>query len=170
MKKLYFVRHGLTEMNVLGIFSGHTETPLTEEGRQQAKQVSEHAKNLCIDYIISSPSSRAHDTAKIIAKEIGYPVKDIHTNSLLMERHFGQLEGKPWEPDLDIDGIADIESIDTLLERAGLVLKFLKTIPADNILVVSHGQIGRAIRHHLLEDFSFNYENRLQNAEIHQWL
>ncbi len=170
MKKLYFVRHGLTEMNVRSIYSGHTETSLTKEGIKQAKKAAKHAKNLNIDYIVSSPSSRAIETAKIIAKEIGYPLNDIHTNSLFMERNFGSLEGKPWNPDIDIDGIADVESIDSLLARAKLAVGFLKTLPAKNLLVVSHGQIGRAMRHHLLEDYPFDYVNRLQNAEIHQWL
>jgi len=170
MKKLYFVRHGLTEMNVQQIYSGQTETSLTEEGRRQAKEAAKKAKNLGIDYIISSPLSRALETASIIAKSIGYPLKDIHTNSLLIERSFGQLEGKPWDPDIDMDGIADVESIDSMLERAKLVLEFLKTVPADTILIVAHGQIGRAIRHHLLEDFPFDYINRLENAELVRWL
>jgi uncharacterized phosphatase len=170
MKKLYFVRHGLTEMNVSGHFSGSTETNLTEVGRKQAKLAGKHAKNLGIDYIISSPQSRALETAKIIAKEIGYPVNNIHTNSLLVERHFGVMEGQPWNPDLDYDGIADVETSDTLINRAKLALDFLHTVEANNILVVAHGAIGRAIRHHILEDFPFEKFHKIENAEIVQWI
>ena len=127
MKKLYFIRHGLSEMNVKGLIAGRTESPLTEEGKLQARHAGKQAKKLGIDYIVSSPMSRAHETAKIIAKEIGYPLDKIHLNSLFIERDFGELEGKVWSPDLDIDGFADVEAQDTLIERAGLALNFLES-------------------------------------------
>jgi probable phosphoglycerate mutase len=170
MKKLYFLRHGLTVMNVEGKWSGTTETPLTPEGRDQAKRAGQQAKGLDIDYIVASPLGRARETAEIIAREIGYPAKDIHYNDLFIERHFGALEGQPWQPDLDMDGIADIESVDTLLNRARLALEFLHTIEAQHILVVSHGSFGRAMRSLLHEDKPYHVLDRLNNAELHQWL
>src|SRR5580765_3395811 len=91
MKHLYFVRHGLSENNKLSIFSGQTESPLADEGREQARQAGQQAKDLHIDHIISSPLSRAHETAQIIAREIGYPEDKIEVSSLLVERHFGVL-------------------------------------------------------------------------------
>ncbi len=176
MKKLYFCRHGQTEMNTLGHFSGTTETPLTTEGRKQAKRAGKKAKDLNIDYIISSPLSRAVETAQIIAKEIGYPIDKIHTNELFIERHFGDLEGRAWNPDLDMDGIADIETRDTVLERARLALEFLETIDADNILVVSHGSFGRALRSLFLPHIPYHQTSggrrhlAIPNAEIINWL
>lgn len=171
MKKLYFIRHGLSEMNIQGVRSGSTETPLAPEGREQAKSAGQKAKQLGIDFIVSSPQSRALETARIIAKEIGYPVKEIHVNNLLVERHFGELEGQPWDPDLNLDGIVDIETVDTLLERAKLALDWLHTLKANNVLVVSHGSFGRALRHHLLAGQPFHdHANRLGNAEIVCWL
>ncbi len=64
MKHLYFCRHGLSVLNKEGKWAGSTETPLTVEGRTQAKLAGKAAQNLKIDYIICSPLSRAHDTAK----------------------------------------------------------------------------------------------------------
>ena len=55
MKYLYFVRHGLSELNVAEKVSGHTETPLTKEGRQQAMRTGKDAKKLNIEHMISSP-------------------------------------------------------------------------------------------------------------------
>ena len=177
MKRLYFIRHGLTEMNKTGHYSGTSETPLSAEGKAQAKEAGKHAKNLNIDYIVCSPLGRAHDTAKIVAKEIGYPVDDIHTNSLFIKRHFGIMEAQPWEPDLDIDGVADVESTDNLLNRAGLALEFLHTLPHDNILVVAHGTFGRALRSHVVDGEVFENADptkpsygRIPNAEIVQWI
>ena len=174
MKKLYFIRHGLSEMNIEGRWSGTSETPLTTEGKKQAKTAGRQAKGLDIDYIVCSPLSRALETAQIIAKEIGYPIEKIHTNNLFIERHWGELEGKKWDPDLNLDGIVDIETRDTILERARQAIEFLKTLKAHNILVVSHGSFGRAMRHHLTEE---QYENqrssesaRIPNAEIVQWI
>jgi broad specificity phosphatase PhoE len=174
MKNLYFIRHGLSEMNKQGVWSGTSETPLSAEGRKQAKQAGKQAKNLHIDYIVCSPLSRALDTAKIIAQEIGYPEDNIHINDLFIERHWGELEGQAWNPDLDLDGFSDVETRDSIVERARLAIEFLKTLDAHNILVVSHGSFGRAMRHHLI---NHPYTNRrgpnepiIPNAEIVKWL
>jgi uncharacterized phosphatase len=177
MKKLYFVRHGLSEMNVSGYIAGRTESPLADEGRQQARDAGQHAKTLAIDYIVCSPQGRAVETAQIIAKEIGYPLEEIHINNLFMERHFGELEGKKWAPDLNLDGISDIETLDTLLERAKLALEWLHTIDAHNILVVSHGSFGRALRNRAKNEKEEHFVNktsseatRIPNAQIIQWI
>ncbi|CAN5655523.1 hypothetical protein BH23PAT1_BH23PAT1_4300 [soil metagenome] len=168
MKKIYFARHGLSELNQRGLLAGRTETPLVEEGRNQAKRAGQKAKALNIDAIVSSPQSRALETAQIIAAEIGYPKDQVHENNLLMERDYGALEGKPWAPDLNMDGIADLESEDTLFERTRLALEWIGTLPANNILVVSHGSFGRALRT-LLTEHPFHGSERLRNAEIHHW-
>ena len=157
-------------MNKQGIFAGRTETPLAKEGRAQAKVAGKQAKRLKIDYIVCSPQGRAVETAKIIAKEIGYPQDKVHTNSLFMERHFGKAEGQIYSPDLDIDGFADVETVDTLLERASQALRFLESLSENNILVVSHGSFGRALRHHIIEDFPFDNVSKIANAEIIQCL
>lgn len=166
MKHLYFCRHGLSQLNVEGKWAGSSETPLTDEGRDQAKKAGQAAKQLGIDYILCSPLSRAHDTAKIIAREIGYPLHDIDVNSLVVERHFGSLEGQPWAPDFNMDDISDIETQDSLLERARLTLRHLETVDADTVLVVSHGSFGRAMRHILNPNISFKDHERFENAKI----
>ncbi len=169
VKKLYFVRHGLTEMNVAGLFAGHTETPLTDEGRAQAKAAGTAAKQLGIDTIVSSPLNRAVETAQIMATEIGYPIERIHTNSVLIERYFGAQEGKPWAPDFNLDGISDAEHDDTLVARAKVALEWLKTFEGQTILVVSHGGFGRAMRSILRPDYPMTSYVQLKNAEIYDW-
>lgn len=169
MKRIYFCRHGLSELNIKGHFAGSTDTPLAEEGRKQARLAGQKAKDLGIDLIVASPLSRAKETAEIIAKEVGYPVENIHINDLLVERHFGELEGKPWSPDLDLDGISDIETVDSLIERAHLALKWIESLPGNNVLVVSHGSFGRALRSVLIAEHPFHDSEKLQNAEIILW-
>ena len=65
MHSLYFVRHGETVWNVANKICGMTDSPLTEKGREQARQTGELVKNsgLRIDEILYSPLSRAADTA-----------------------------------------------------------------------------------------------------------
>ena len=177
MKKLYFIRHGLSEGNKQGIWSGRVDTPLSEEGRRQARESGRKAKDLGIDLIISSPLSRAKETAELVAAEIGYPKNKIMYSDLLIERHFGDLEGTPHgesDESLDLDTIPNVETKAMLLDRADRALKFLEQSKAQNILIVSHGSFGRAMRHHL-HDIPFvnsksSPANVLPNGEVIAWI
>lgn len=166
MKQLYFMRHGLTVLNLQGIRAGSTETPLTEEGRAQAKAAAQIAKELGVDTIAASTMGRTKETAQIVAKELGFKPEDIHYSSLLVERNFGALEGQPYMPDTDMDGIADIETTDELFTRAQLALRWLNSLPGDNVLVVSHGAFGRALRHVINPTIPFHGAGHFKNAEI----
>lgn len=170
MKTLYFMRHGLTEMNVAGVWSGSSETDLTAEGRIQAQQAGIEAKKLNIDAIVCSTQGRAIETAEIVAKEMGYPLDKIHKSSLLIERHMGELEGQPYRPDINLDGISDIETTDTLFHRARLAYEWLESLPYDTILVVSHGATGRALRHIIHPNIPFIGAGNFPNAKIVQLL
>src|SRR5687768_1595036 len=96
MKHLYFIRHGESQFNVENKWAGTSDPPLTDTGHEQAKAAGRHAKRKGInfDVIISSPLQRAHHTAKHIANELGYSHDKIELNDLLMERHYGILEGE----------------------------------------------------------------------------
>ena len=177
MKKLLFVRHGLTAMNSEGLFSGQIETPLTEEGKEQAKQAGKNLKrDYSVDLIISSSLSRAFDTASIIATELDYPVDKIQKSGLIIERGFGLLEATPFEEFFeehiykDLDDVEGAETIEELHDRAHEALEFIKSLKQDNILVVSHGAFGRAFRRAVKgEPHTHEYTNpfaQIKNAEI----
>lgn len=153
-------------MNVQGLFAGHTDTPLTETGRKQAIKAGKKAKDLGIDVIVSSPLSRALDTAKHVAEAIGYDAKNIVTHNLFMERFYGKMEGMPYAPNLRQEDMKDAETTDDLLVRARKALDYLESLDADHILVVSHGAFGRALRHHAKKDFPFSRFEKIPNAEI----
>lgn len=170
MTHLYFVRHGLSQLNLEGKVAGHTDTPLTHKGKQQASAAGKKVIDVGIEHIITSPLSRAYDTAKIIAEEIGYPVDKIEVNPLFIERNFGAMEQQPYTPDIDYDGIIDAERLDVFLARAEQAIKYLHSLPYNKILVVSHGATGRALRHHLVTDQPFHYPQKLGNAELIEWI
>lgn len=154
MKRLFYVRHGETEMNAAGLLAGQTETPLTEKGIQQAKSAGKELKVMLprVDLIICSPYKRTYETAKLIAQEIGYPVDKIQKNDKFVERTFGVLEGTSGKDFLaiheyrDFDNVEGAETIEQLQKRAGEAFEYLKTLDEENILVVGHGAFARSIR------------------------
>ena len=147
MKHVYFCRHGESELNVQRIFAGQTDTPLTDHGREQARLAGERAKNIAIDLIVTSPLSRASETAHIIAASIGYPADLIVANELFKERSLGSLEGKSWDEWAeDASMFPDAESEEALLARAQKGWAYLQGLAADTILLVGHGSFSRALR------------------------
>lgn len=147
MKRLYFCRHGLSVLNIQGLWAGQIETPLAPEGIEQAHVAGQAAKDLDINHILSSPFSRAHDTAIIIAEDIGYPAKNIEISELVIERGLGILEGTPWKAELEVEGVEGVEPLEELFERARQAYAHVQSLPQDNILIVSHSGFGRTLRH-----------------------
>lgn len=154
MKRLFFVRHGEAQANITGLFAGHIDSPLTENGIQQAIKTGKEIQQTLpkIELIVCSPLSRAYETAKLIATEVGYPVEKIQKNELFVERTFGVLEGMPTTPYQadgkyqEIDAVEGSETIQDLQVRAVKAFEYVNKLNADNILIVSHGAFGRALR------------------------
>lgn len=72
---LYFMRHA--DAGVSGEWHGEDAVrPLTDKGRMQAHEAATGLARLRppIQAVISSPYSRAYETAVIVAKELGLPV------------------------------------------------------------------------------------------------
>jgi 2,3-bisphosphoglycerate-dependent phosphoglycerate mutase len=84
------VRHGLTELNRDKRVGGHYDAPLIEEGRRQAREANGSLDGTDFDVVISSPLSRALETAEIIA---GVRREDVVVEEGCTERSFGEMEG-----------------------------------------------------------------------------
>ena len=89
-RRLYVVRHGETELSAQRSYSGRRDVPLSETGREQARQVGERLRGAGVDAIYSSPLGRAADTARTIAEATGAPLR---IDQRLTEVDFGPLEG-----------------------------------------------------------------------------
>ena len=87
---LIAIRHGETELNVAKRYQGHSDSPLTENGRRQVSSLGRRMAKLKFDSLISSDLGRAQETASIIAEYTGHSVE---TDSRLRERNYGALEG-----------------------------------------------------------------------------
>jgi len=146
---IYFVRHGLCESNVRRVFAGQKDdSPLVDEGRQQAKETAKKIREegIKINKIVSSPLKRALETAQIIAKELGFDVSNIEIDNRIMEYDMGSFSGTTWGAVSSHILTSDEGSEDhqVFRDRIYSCLKELSKLP-ENILVVSHGAVGRMV-------------------------
>ena len=163
MTTLYLVRHGETVDNVNQIMQGQTQGELTENGVQQARQVSEDCKEKPLDAVLASDLKRAVDTARIIAEPHGL---EVLTTPLLRERDWGDFTGR-YIPDLKGEVWPDnVESLENLLSRAGEFITYVKTtFPGKQVLAVGHGIINKAIQA-VYYGKPMNEVLRMMNAEV----
>jgi probable phosphoglycerate mutase len=88
--KLFLVRHGQSAGNAEGRFGGHSATPLSPLGFEQARVTAEALAKENINAIYSSDLLRAVQTAEPLAKLLGL---EVVTNPAFRERNVGVLEG-----------------------------------------------------------------------------
>lgn len=80
MKEFYFIRHGQTDCNKNDDGICYVEdAPLNKKGKKQAKKTGQYLKKYRVkdkpfDCILTSPRTRANQTANIIADEINFNV------------------------------------------------------------------------------------------------
>jgi len=87
--RLWLIRHGETEANVAGLYSGHAPTPLTPKGLAQAQTLGGLLSEVLFDRVLCSALERAQQTAERVLerREI-----TIETTPLLNEMFFGDWE------------------------------------------------------------------------------
>lgn len=124
---LYIVRHGQTQWNVERRIQGHGDSPLTELGIQQAKELGELLHDVHFDVVFSSDSLRAKRTAEMVVLEREL---EVVTTELLRERAFGRYEGKQIENLKKFD-----EIFDALSEEEKFIHKSEKDIESDEEVV-----------------------------------
>lgn len=153
MTKILLLRHAQSEWNVLGRWQGAGADPeLTQEGENQAKNVSNLLNNIEIFY--SSPLKRALNTAKIICQNLNVAAPKIANN--MIERDAGEWTGltreeieEKWPNYLDQGKRPEhFESTENLTTR---VMQNIISIAEENestVCIVTHaGVIGRVIEY-----------------------
>ena len=88
--KLFLIRHGQSAGNAEGRFGGHSATPLSDLGCEQARLAAVALAKENINAIYSSDLLRAVQTAEPLARMLGI---EIVTSTALRERNVGVLEG-----------------------------------------------------------------------------
>lgn len=161
MPILALVRHGQSLWNLENRFTGWVDVPLTERGREEAKEAGRRLRGLTFDVAYTSALRRAQDTlAEILhAMELAVPVI---RDQALNERHYGDLQGLNkdelrrqygeeqvhiWRRSYDVPP----PNGEALKDTAARTLPFFeRCIMGDvrqgkNVLVVAHGNSNRSI-------------------------
>jgi broad specificity phosphatase PhoE len=174
---IYFIRHGQSEFNAVHkdgdsdplIF----DAPLTDKGRRQAEEARELVADLGIKKVITSPLTRAIQTALCIFDgiapiEVGASHRELLLHSCDVGRSpkelrqdfpglsFKHLQNVWWHqgPEND-DGVA-VEPEDVFLKRIHEFDRSLTQIRDRPVAIVGHGDVFRALTGRMME-----------NCEIH---
>jgi len=73
--RIFMVRHGSTVLSAEDRFAGSTDVQLSDEGREQCRQLAERLRSECISAVFASPLARTVETAQILATPHGLPVQ-----------------------------------------------------------------------------------------------
>lgn len=165
--RLLLVRHGVTEWNREGRFQGHLDAQLSDEGRLEARLLGQRlAYEEPRMTIVTSPLSRAADTAAIIADAYRRDARPaVATDDRLMEIGQGEWEGRThaelavedaeryasWRARAGIEQPPGGESIEDALVRVVAAMDDVEDGPVPVVCLVSHGGILRLLARHLLD-------------------
>jgi probable phosphoglycerate mutase len=146
LNELVLVRHGETEWTRSGRHTGWSDIPLTEEGRKEAEAVGESLRGRTFARVLTSPLSRASETARLA----GFP--DAERRDDLREWNYGAYDGRTtpeirqeqpgwtiWSGD-----VPEGESADDVAERVDRLLDELRALDGD-ALAVAHGHLLRVL-------------------------
>ena len=145
---LGLLRHGQTDWNINFLLQGVTDIPMNQTGIEQVKLAAQAIRAEDWDVVLTSPLSRARQTAEIIAGQHGYT--EIIEQELLIERSFGEAEGlshEQWRAKYsNLDVIPGGESRTQLAERSRLLLETIaQELAGKRVLAISHGALIRAL-------------------------
>lgn len=94
MAYLVLVRHGESEWNAKGLWTGWTDVSLSEKGIQEAQQAGEEIKDIHLDVAFTSKLKRAQQTLDEIKKILHCESIPTYQTTALNERDYGDLTGK----------------------------------------------------------------------------
>ncbi|CAA6806872.1 MAG: Phosphoglycerate mutase family (Rhiz) [uncultured Sulfurovum sp.] len=158
---IYLLRHGQTVWNVEERYQGQLDSPLTEKGKNQAKENAlKLSKYINIKQVkfFSSPLGRAKDTSLIIAELSGLEDNQIIFDEKIKEFNYGIFEGKTksfCRETLAVEFEArEADKYNYVLEggesyaMVNLRLKtWLESVKNEKVIVVvAHEMINRALR------------------------
>ena len=145
--RLWLVRHGETEWSRPGQHTSRTDVPLTELGRRQAAGVARKLAGHEFALVLSSPKSRALDTARLA----GFGDR-VETTDDLLEWDYGEDEGRT-TPEIRAerpgwtvwaDGPLGGETADEVAARVDRVIARVREADGD-VLVFAHGHVLRVL-------------------------
>ena len=184
MAYLVLVRHGQSEWNALGLWTGQEDVSLTEQGKAEARKAAEHLRNITLHKAHTSSLSRTHQTLEEIKSALSHTDLETVQDKALDERHYGDYQAKnKWEIKEQIGDEAftklrrtwdhPVPNGETLKDVHARVLPYyeehiLEDLKAGkNIIVAAHGNSLRALMKHLDEvDDDHVHELEIGTGEV----
>lgn len=178
--KLYIVRHGETEWNVIKRFQGQLNTPLTEKGMEKLRKTGKKLENVLFDEVYTSELGRTVASAEIILNENnGYKNNKLELQKLaeLNEVYFGVWQGLTYEEvflkypeeannyfynvkNYNAENV-EAENLKDALERfLKGINKILNRHKSGNILVVTHGTVFEMFINYVENKSIFDIDER----------
>ena len=164
--KLVIVRHGESEWNALGVWTGSRDVHLTEKGFHQAAQLGQALKDFHIDMAFTSQQLRALETLEGILDASQQFDVPFERSKALNERDYGDYTGlNKWQVrdqigeetfervrrDWDYP-VPNGETLKMVYERVVPYYQQViaaKLLQGKNVLIVSHGNAIRALMKYL---------------------
>jgi broad specificity phosphatase PhoE len=139
------IRHGETEWSLNGRHTGTTDIPLTENGRNVARQWKPVASQQTFALVMTSPLQRARETCELTG--LG---QQAEVDNDLREWNYGEYEGltikqiQAQRPSWMIftDGCPKGESPDEIQARIDRVIKRVRAVE-DDVALFAHGHFLR---------------------------
>lgn len=176
MTHLLLIRHGETEWNREGKYTGQADIPLNRNGKRQAEKAARQLARIKPDVIFSSDLIRALETAEIISRLVCIPIK---TDDRLREIDQGDWEGMHVDEikgrfhDLFVSRQNDPlnvaspggETIGQVFKRVCSALDDIcRAYPESKVVITAHGIVLSIIRiiagdHPIRDVFEFIPEN-----------
>jgi uncharacterized phosphatase len=142
------LRHGQTDWNINFLLQGVTDIPMNETGVEQVRLAAKAIQLDDWDVVLTSPLTRAKQTAEIIASHVGFD--GVIEQELLIERSFGEAEGlshEQWRAKYsNLDEIPGGESRTQLAARSQQLLDHISSqFAGKRVLAISHGALIRGL-------------------------
>ena len=169
--KLYIIRHGETDLNAKSVMQGWVDPPINQSGRELAAMTGQAMKDIRFDRCISSPLSRARETAEIVLRESGNEIP-ITTDDRLREMSCGDIEEKNitemgdaarlfFVDPFRFPGFPNGETIQDLCSRTQEFFRELTAVDdGKTYLISTHGCAMRAMLNYLFDDPSDYWRGR----------
>jgi broad specificity phosphatase PhoE len=139
---LLLVRHGETDWNAEGRLQGHTDRPLNDYGRRQARTLADELAGEQIAAVYASDLARARETAEILGSRLGL---DVVLDPDLREKDWGSWEGLTAVERDRVEFVGE-----TTEQHQARMLAALRRIaerhPRKRVLVVTHGGSLRRVQ------------------------
>jgi len=171
--RILIARHGQTESNRDGLFCGHSETALTDLGREQARALGRRLADVGITAAYASDFSRAIETAQIalgerpLAPTVDPALRELHYGEWEMQRErlvrkshpeqyaLMRAEDPAWHP-------PGGENIHMVRQRTAAALaRIARKHQNQTVLVVTHGTAINCMLSEVLgmaPEFTFRFD------------